>query len=205
VKGPIDSWKAVFDEKYSGQILMLDDMRECFAVALKSMGKSLNTTDPQTLRQAADLLKAQKKLVKTYNSNDYDNILKSGDVILAHGYNGQIAKLALAEPGKFAYVIPKEGATVSMDGLCIPAAAKHVEEALEFINFIHEPEINAEVVNHVNYASTNEAARKLIRPEILNNPWIYPPRAALANCEFMEDPGPAMELLDQLWTEIKAE
>jgi spermidine/putrescine-binding protein len=204
VSGTVDSWRVLFDEKYSGKILMLDDMRECFTVALKVMGKSLNTTDEPTLREAAAMLKNQARLVKTYNSNDYDNNLKSGDVVLAHGYNGQIAKLAAAEPDKFAYVIPKEGGTVSMDALCIPVRAKNVEAALAFINFVHEPEINAEIVNNVNYASTNEGARKHIKPEILNNPWIYPPQEALKNCEFMEDPGAAMELLDKLWTEIKA-
>lgn len=205
VSGPIESWQAVFDEKYAGKILMLDDMRECFAAALKSMGQSLNTTDPAALEAAAKMLKAQKRLVKTYNSNDYDNILAAGDVAIAHGYNGQIAKLAAKEPAKFAYVIPKEGATQSMDGMCIPAKARHVEEALAFLNFIHEPQINAQIVNGVHYASTNEAARAFIQPEILNDPAIYPPAEMLKNCESMEDLGPATERMDRYWTEIKAE
>ncbi len=70
-----DSWAPLFDPANRGQILMLDDMRECFAVALKFLGHSLNSTDPAVLKQAADLLKKQKPLVKTYNSGDYENIL----------------------------------------------------------------------------------------------------------------------------------
>ena len=87
-----DSWAPLFDPANRGQILMLDDMRECFAVALKYLGHSLNSTDPAILKQAADLLKKQKALVKTYNSGDYENILAAGDVRFAHGYNGQLAE-----------------------------------------------------------------------------------------------------------------
>jgi spermidine/putrescine-binding protein len=184
---------------------MLNDAPECFAAALKSMGKSLNEKDSAVLRQAADKLKAQKKLVKTYNSEDYDNILASGDVWLSHAYNGQIAKLARREKGKFAYVLPKEGSTVSMDGMCIPAKARNASAAMEFMNFVHEPEIAAEIVNGTNYAGTNEAAKKYINPEILNDPAVYPPEELLKNCEFMEDRGEMTQLIDRLWTEIKAQ
>jgi len=205
IKEKLDSWAPMFDPKYSGKILMLNDAPECFAAALKSMGKSLNEKDSAVLRQAADKLKAQKKLVKTYNSEDYDNILASGDVWLAHAYNGQIAKLARREKGKFAYVLPKEGATVSMDGMCIPAKARNATAAMEFMNFVHEPEIAAEIVNGTNYAGTNEAAKKYINPEILNDPAVYPPPELLKNCEFMEDRGEMTQLIDRLWTEIKAQ
>ena len=53
VRGTVDSWSVLFDEKYAEQVSMLDDARECFAVALKRMGKSLNETDPAVLEQAA--------------------------------------------------------------------------------------------------------------------------------------------------------
>jgi spermidine/putrescine-binding protein len=206
VPGKVDSWAVVFDEKYAGKILMLDDVRECFAAALKSMGKPLNSNDEASLRAAGDLLKKQKKLVKTYNSDDFDNVLASGDVVIAQGYNGQLAKLATAQPDDFAYVVPKEGCTVAMDGMCIPSDAKNVEAAHLFLNFIHEPQINAQIVNGVNYASTNAKAKAFVNKEILNNPAIYPSEAELANCEFMADiGGDATELMDRLWTEIKAE
>lgn len=202
---PVDSWAAMFDPANKGKILMLDDMRECFAAALKSMGKSLNSTNEADIKAAAELLKKQKALVKTYNSGDYDNILASGDVALAQGYNGQIAKLAAKEPAKFAYVIPKEGTTWSMDALCIPVKAQNPDAAIAFINFVHEPEINAQIVNGVNYASTNAAAKAFVKKEILENPAIYPPDELLQKCEQMEDLGEATSLMDRYWTEIKAE
>ena len=152
-----DSWAPLFDPANKGQILMLDDMRECFAAALKYLGHSLNSTDPAVLEQAADLLKKQKPLVKTYNSGDYENILAAGDVVFAHGYNGQLAKVVAREPAKFAYVLPKEGATLWMDSVCIPARARNVESIYAFLDYILEPEVNARIVNGISYASANVA------------------------------------------------
>ena len=202
---PVDSWGIVFDEAHKGRVLMLDDMRECFAVALKFLGKSLNERDPEVLRQAAELLKKQKDIVKTYNSGDFANILASGDVDLAHGYNGQIAEVVAAEPEKLAYIVPKEGGTFWMDNLCIPSKARNVENAYKFINFIMEPEINAEIVNDVHYASANSPAKQFITPEIVNDISIYPPDEILKNCEFIEDIGEALTVMDQYWTEVKAQ
>jgi len=201
----LDSWAPLFDPANRGQILMLDDMRECFGVALKSLGHSLNSTDPAILKQAADLLKKQKPLVKTYNSSDYENILASGDVIYAHGYNGQIAKVVARDPARFAYVLPKEGATIWMDSVCLPARARNVESIYAFLDYMLEPEVNARIVNGVSYASANVPARKFIRPEILNDPAVYPPPEALERCEFVKDIGDATTILDEYWTEIKAQ
>jgi len=204
VSGSPDSWAPLFDSVNAGQILMLDDMRECFAAALKYLGHSLNSTDPAVLRQAADLLKKQKPWVKTYNSGDYENILAAGDVIYSHGYNGQLARLAMREPERFAYVLPTEGATLWMDSVCIPARARNVESIYAFLDFIQEPEVNARIVNGISYASANVPARKFIRPEILNDPGIYPPAEALTRCEFVKDIGEATEVMDEYWTEIKS-
>ncbi len=203
--GPIDSWAAIFDPQYEGRISMLDDMREVFGVALKSMGHSLNTTDPAILAQAAEKLKAQKRLVKTYDSGDFANILAAGDVDLAHGYNGQIAEVVAEDPERLAYVVPKEGATVWMDNVCIPSQARNVANAYRFMNYIMEPEVNAQIVNGVSYASANLPAKQFIDPEILNDASIYPSDEVLANCEFIADIGEATTLMDKYWTEIKAE
>ncbi len=203
--GTPDSWAPLFDPANRGQILMLDDMRECFAAALKYLGHSLNSTDPAVLKQAADLLKKQKPLVKTYNSGDYENILASGDVSYAHGYNGQLAKVVAREPARFGYVLPKEGATIWMDSVCAPAGARNVDSIYAFLDYLLEPEVDARIVNGIRYASANVPARRFIRPEILSDPAVYPSDAALEKCEFLEDVGEATTILDEYWTEIKAQ
>jgi spermidine/putrescine transport system substrate-binding protein len=60
-------------------------------------------------------------------------------------------------------------------------------------------------VDAISYASANVPARKLIKPSILNDPSVYPKDEALAKCELLADLGEATTLLDQYWTEIKAQ
>ncbi|HUB24509.1 MAG TPA: spermidine/putrescine ABC transporter substrate-binding protein [Tepidisphaeraceae bacterium] len=205
INTPVDSWDILFDPKYSGRILMLDDMRECFVVALKRMGKSVNETDPAILNQAADMLKKQHALVRAYDSENYDRTLESGDVVVAQGWNGQMAKVVSDRPDEFAYVLPREGGTIWMDNVCIPTGAKNPDAAYQFMNFILEPQPAAEIVNGVYYASPNAAARQFIDPKILNDRNIYPTADMLKGWEFLNDIGPTSRLLDQLWTEIKAQ
>jgi spermidine/putrescine-binding protein len=203
--GPIDSWQALFDPRHKGRILMLDDQREVFGAALRLLGKSINERDPAVLAQAADLLAKQKELVATYNSADFANLLAAGDVDLAHGYSGQLAEVVQAHPEKLAYVLPREGATLWIDNVGIPATARHAQNAHRFIGYVMEPEVAARIVNGVHYATANRAARPHIDPGILDDPAIFPAEATLARCELIEDLGETTTELDRLWTEVKAQ
>src|SRR2546422_3681178 len=71
----VESWSALFDPRFAGHILLLDDMREVFGMALKQLGASLNSTNPEEIRQARDLLLRQKPLVK--RSEEHTSELQS--------------------------------------------------------------------------------------------------------------------------------
>lgn len=199
----VDSWKALWDKASEQRILMLDDTRECFGAALKSLGYSLNTTDPARLREARDLLIRQKPLIKEYNSSNFQDLLISGEAWIAQGYNGQIAKASREYPA-IAYVIPKEGATRSLDCLCIPAQAPHKDEAHLLIDYLLEPDVAAEICLFTHYTTANRAAKAHLPPEVTGDPMVFPAAAAMAKCEYMENIPDAMPLLDKYWTEVKA-
>ncbi|MDP9122491.1 MAG: spermidine/putrescine ABC transporter substrate-binding protein, partial [Acidobacteriota bacterium] len=205
VQPPPDSWQALFDPRYAGRILMLDDVREAFGAALRLDGRSLNERDPEALRRAARRLKDQKRLVRTYNSADFANLLAAGDVDLAQGYNGELAKVVALAPRRLAYVVPKEGGTLWIDNLALAKSSRHTDAAYAFLDYLLLPEVAARIVNGVHYASANRAAWPLVDPRLRNDPAIYPPQPILDRCELMEDLGATTPLLDQLWTEIKAQ
>jgi spermidine/putrescine-binding protein len=114
IQEKVDSWEILWNPKYANHILMLDDPRESFGATLKWRGHSFNATDPRALLQARDLLLQQKPLLKAYNSTSFDELLLSGDVWLAHGWSGNIA-MVMAQDSNLDYVIPKEGASVSVE------------------------------------------------------------------------------------------
>ena len=200
----IDSWSALWDEKYRDHISMLDDVRETFGVGLKRQGLSLNTTDANQLAETSRLLKEQKPLVKVYDSATFAELLLSGDAWLAHGYSGQLGK-AMSENPNIGYAIPKEGATIWTDNICIPKNAPHADLATLFINFILEPQVSGENTNITAYSTPNKAAKQFIKSEILNNPALFPPDESLKNCEFIKDVGSAIQTYDRYWTEIKSD
>jgi len=202
VDGPIDSWSVLWDERYRQRLVMLDDMREVFGVALRRLGFSINTTREGELRQALDLLVRQKPLVRAYDSAAFDQLLLSGDAWIAMAYNGQIAKVMKENP-TIAYVLPREGCTRTVDNLSIPRTAQDPDLALAFINYLLEPMVAAQNMNDIGYAIPNRAARPWIRPELRDNPALFPPSDALTACEYLSDLGPMTVVYDRYWTELK--
>lgn len=200
----IDSWGALLDGKYKDRIAMLDDVRETLGAMLKYQGYSLNSKNETEISTAAKLLSQQKPLVKAYDSGGFDQMLLSGDVWITQAYSGQIAKV-MNENQNIGYVVPKEGCTIFVDNLCIPKSSKNKELALEFINFVLDQRVAAEITNGTGFSSPNRAARPLIKPELLTNEAAYPPKELLERCEFIEELGELINIYDRLWTQIKSE
>ncbi|HEY7159940.1 MAG TPA: spermidine/putrescine ABC transporter substrate-binding protein [Acidobacteriota bacterium] len=198
----VDSWSILWDAKYRNRISMLDNAGDCFLAALKWKGHSLNSRDPQQLSEARDLLVQQKPLVKVYNSSNFDEILLSGDVWIAYGYSGQLAR-AMDQNPDIRFVVPKEGSLVWMDTLAIPTSAPHKKEAYEFLNFCLSPRIAADITNNTGYSSANQAAQSFIQPKLFQNPARYPDPQTLARCEWSIDQPDIDKIKDRYWTEIK--
>ncbi len=200
--GKVDSWGALWDPRFKGRILMLDDGREALGAALKWKGGSYNATDPASIRVAQQLLVQQKPLVRTYNSSNFDDILLSRDVWLAQGWNGQFAKVMEIDPD-VDYVVPREGSGMFIDSLAIPAGAPHPELAHAFIDFTLEADIAAEICRTMRYSTPNRAAMPLLPESIRRSPAIFPPGDVLDRTETIQDIGEATLLYDRAWTEVK--
>ena len=181
---------------------MLDDARETLGAALKLLGRSVNTSDEPTLREARRLLVEQKPLVRAYDSANFEDALLAGDVWLAQGWNGEFARVMALDPD-IAYVVPKEGSTTFLDSLAIPAGAPHPALAHAFLDFAMEAEVAAEICRSMRYTTPNRAAMALLPPGVRDDPAIFPPPDVLARVELLRDIGPATVLYDRLWTEVK--
>lgn len=197
-----DSWSILWDPRYRGRISMLNDQREVFGAVLRSMGQSMNSTDATVIESAKERLLQQKPLVKTYTSDHYDQLLASGEVVLAHGWGGQVAR-AMAERPTIRYVVPKEGATLWADCLVVLKSAPQKALAMRFINYLMEPEVAARTSERLRFASASRTARELVSPAIRDNPAVYPPPDQLGRLEWMQDVGKGIRLYDRAWTELK--
>jgi spermidine/putrescine-binding protein len=211
VDPPPDSWAWIFDPDLacsyqSGGINVLDDERELIGAALKYLGYSVNDTGVAHLDQARDLVLAAKPCWKTFDSSGYiDNLLIPGEVVLGQAWNGDVF-VAAEENEDWTYVMPKEGGVIWQDNMAIPATSTRQATAEHFINWLLDPEHNAQNTNYVYYASPNEAAREFIDPEILEDPSIYLDEETIGRLEWIEPlPSEALAEWDRVWTEIKAQ
>ena len=200
--GAVDSWAALWDPRFKGRVLMLDDPRETLGAALKWKGRSLNATSMGELREAQALLVRQKPLVKVYDSANYHDVLLSGDVVVAHGWNGQFAKV-MDQDEDLDYVVPKEGSSLFIDCLVIPAKAPHQDLAHAFLDFVMEPEIAAEICMSMGYSTPNRGAVAHLPAKVRQNHAIFPSDEEIARLELIRDVGEATVLYDRLWTEVK--
>jgi len=201
--GAVDSWKALLDPKWKGKILMLDDAREAIAMGALVLGLDPNTRDPSDLNRIQALLSGQKPLVRAYDSASFDDAVLSGEVILAQSWSGQIAKIMREAPW-VRFTIPREGAMVWVDNLVIPKDAPHPDLALEFLNFVMEPEIAAEISLTTGYSTPSLTGRTLLPEEVRTNRALYPGESEMERLKSFEDLGDAARLHDRLWTEVKA-
>jgi spermidine/putrescine transport system substrate-binding protein len=189
------SWGIVFDpemrEQYNtnGEITLLNDPRETIGAALKYLGYSLNTTSMDELNEAKDLVAATRDAITAFDSDQYDELLVTGETAVAHGYSGNmIVQIDGADdPDQYVYFVPDEGGTRWVDNMAIPFDAPHPCTAHAFINFLLDAENGAALSNWNYYPSPNAAAEEFIDPEVRDDPRVYPPDTS--KLEFIADTG----------------
>ncbi len=198
VAGYADLWNPAL----AGKLLLPDDMRTTFGMALKVLGYSTNDTDPAHIEQAYLRAKSLYPAVKVFDSDSPKQALLNGEVAVAVLWNGE-AYVTNSENDAIVYVYPKEGVNRWVDNLCIPKNAANVESAHAFINYLLEPEVAAKISQEMGYATPNKAAMALLPAEVRDNQIIYPPADKLEGSEFETDLGQAQRLYDQYWTKLK--
>jgi spermidine/putrescine transport system substrate-binding protein len=211
---PTDTWAAIFDpknlEKVKGRVTVLDSASELFAAALKYLGYSANDVDPKHWDEAAALIKKGKPYWAAFNASSYIKELTVGNIWLVHGYSNDIFQAnqdAQAAGRKFhiRQGIPKEGAVLAVDNMVIHKSAPRPDLAHKFINFMLDGKNSAELTNLIGSGNPNLDAQKTIKPELLKNPAIFPPKELSAKLEQLKELTTAQRRLrNKLWTEIKA-
>ncbi|MEA5003199.1 MAG: ABC transporter substrate-binding protein [Christensenella sp.] len=199
----ITSWDALFDPKYKNQILMYDSIRDSIGLALIKLGYSVNTRDPQQLDEAADLLVSQKPLVLAYGTDDLRMTMTNGSAALAPMYAGDAA-YSMADNEDLRYVVPKEGANIFVDGMCILKTTDAYDASLRFLDFMMRPDIAALNAEYTGYSTPEDAALELVDPELLENYAFNPPKEDLVDCEYYEYlPKDILRLYEDAWMKVK--
>jgi spermidine/putrescine transport system substrate-binding protein len=210
---PTDTWALIFEPRYlerlKGRVTVLDDPRELFGAALRYLGHSINETDEAKLKQARDLILRAKPYWAAFNASSYIKELTIGNIWLAHGYSSDMFQAAqdarrAQRPFTIGYATPKEGAVIAVDSMVLHKSGRRPDLALRFIDFMLEGGNSAELTNLTGSGNPNRAALPHIRPDIRDNPAVFPDTEARRQLEMMRDlDRKSRRLINRLWTEIK--
>ena len=203
VKEEVNSWDILFDEKYSGQILMQASVRDAYCVALSYLGYSINTLDEDELKEATELLIKQKPLVQAYVVDQVRDKMIKNAAAVAVIYSGEAIYMQEENPD-LEYVVPDEGSNVWIDGWVIPKDCQNKEAAEAWINFMCDPEIALMNFEEITYSTPNEAARELIEDvDVKNSPIAFPADSVLSRCSVFNYLGKDGDsLYDYYWTMV---
>jgi spermidine/putrescine transport system substrate-binding protein len=200
----VTSFKDLWKPEMKGHLLLPNDPRDVFAVALKSLGYSLNETDPAHLEAAYERLKALMPYVRVFDSDSPKQALLSNEVSVGVVWNGE-AYITNQENPEIKFVYPEEGFSLWMDSLCIPRSAKNLDEAYAFLNYLLRPEVAAAISTEMGYSTPNAAARAFIPEDVRDNGIVYPSDDIASRGEFQDYIGEAMNLYDDYWVKLKGD
>jgi spermidine/putrescine transport system substrate-binding protein len=193
---PVEGWADIWNGGDSGKFVGWNIERYMIGMALKSLGFSINSEDPQDLELALGrLLELKPRLILV----DWEPAITSTYILNGEAIYGmgQADDVVAGEESKVKidYILPSEGAILWGDNWTIPSNSTHKKEAEQLINFLLRAEIAAQVINETYYWLPNDAALPLVEPELQNNKAIFPSAQVIRNAEIMLPLSPQGEAL----------
>ena len=212
---PLDSLDMLFKPAVVARfadcgVSFLDAPEDVLQLALAYLHKNPNSRTAEDLAAAERLVMAVRRYIRVFDSSDYINQLASGElcVTMAWSSDFSISVQRARSAGldlHLAFTVPREGSNITYNAFLIPTGAAHRQAAHQFINFILDPHVIAEVTNDIHYGNDNLAARPYIKREILDDPAVYPTPEVRARLYLPgEFDAKYQRLRTRVWTRIKS-
>lgn len=199
----ITSWADLWKPEFAGQLMIMDDVRDNFYMALRVAGLQNNTTDEAEIKQAYEQLKKLWPSIKMINSDSPKSPLIKGEVNIGAIWNGE-AYMAQTELPNIQYIYPSEGAVLWVDSFVIPKGAANVANAHKFIDFMLRAESGKLATEELGYPAPNLATRELLDESLRNNKMVFPDSDDIARGSYHQDLGDAVLIYEKYWERLKS-
>ncbi|HEY6482258.1 MAG TPA: extracellular solute-binding protein [Steroidobacteraceae bacterium] len=211
---PLDSLDMLFKPAIIARfadcgVTFLDSAEDVLQLALNYLQLDPNSTRPQDYRKAEQLIMAVRPYIRAFDSTEYMNGLADQEFCISMSWSGDYATIrararAAGANVNLAFTVPKEGANGSFDALLIPTGARHLHAAYQFLNYILQPRVIAQITNDIHYGNDNLAADAYVDPQILHDPAVYPTAQVQKRLYQSAEVAPALERIrTRTWTRIK--
>ncbi|HYJ00386.1 MAG TPA: spermidine/putrescine ABC transporter substrate-binding protein [Thermoleophilaceae bacterium] len=180
----------LFDPKYKGKVTMLSEMRDTVPLVMKADGVDVDEATKQDWLDAIDKLReaTESGQIRRFTGNDYNQDMTNENVVAAIGWSGDTS---IIENEDVRWRMPTEGCIIWSDNMVIPKGAPNTAAALEWMNFVYEPEVQADIAEYVQYVTPVAGVDEVLRerdPALADNQLIFPDEEFTKDCSTQPDP-----------------
>jgi spermidine/putrescine transport system substrate-binding protein len=185
VKKKPTSVKDLFDPAYKGKVTMLTEMRDTVGLVAASMGADPETASKDEFMKAIDKIGAASDSgqIRGFTGNEYTKDITKGDSWVIIGWSGDAVQLEADNPN-IKFVAPESGVHLWTDNMEIPVGAPEPYAAEKFMDFVYEPEVQADIAEYVNYICPVNGVKEILTkrdPALGENQLIFPDEQTLAD------------------------
>jgi len=176
----------LFESQYKGKVDFLNEVRETVPLVMKCEGVDPNEATEADWMKAIEKIKgaADSGQIRRFTGNDYARDLTSGDAVAVIGWSGDAVQLQEDNPD-LEWRMPTEGCMLWSEDMVIPIGAPNPTAAEAFMNYVYEPEVQANIAEYVNYVTPVEGVKEVLAkrdPELAKNQLIFPSASFTKNC-----------------------
>ncbi len=198
-----DSWEALFDSRYKGNILTFNNSRDAFAIAQFALGLDVNSENIEDWNKAANKLKQQNSVLQARVMDEVFNKMESGNAAITPYYAGDYYIMKDSNED-LEFVYPKEGTNIFVDSICVPKTSQNFDAAMLYINFLTEPKIALANAEYICYASPNTSVINNDEYSFKGDPILYPSEDIKKNAQYYHDLDPEIRShYENLWMDVK--
>jgi spermidine/putrescine transport system substrate-binding protein len=188
IKTPITSLNSLWDTKYKGLVAMPSDPQELGTMGLLVLGIEPATSTQADWQKAAQKLQQQKDagIVRAYSDQSYIQDLKNGNTWLSWCWSGDIFQANLSGFTNLKMVIPTEGSGIWTDNMCMPYTATNTRDAMTYMDFVYDPNVQAMIEGYDNYVCPVPASQAIMEkssnPNVVkaaHSPTVFPTAAMI--------------------------
>ncbi|MDQ3954672.1 MAG: spermidine/putrescine ABC transporter substrate-binding protein [Actinomycetota bacterium] len=148
----ITSVEDLFDPEFEGRVGMFSEMRDTMCLTLLGLGIEPVNATIEDVEQAQQKLLEQKdaNIVRKYYGNEYIDAFARGDLAVTMAWSGDVVGRSANKPN-LKFVVPDEGGLRWVDNMAIPQDAAHPIDAHEMMNYVYDPQVQADITAWVGY------------------------------------------------------
>lgn len=182
----------IFDPQYKGKVTVLTELRDTVPLVMKGMGVDVENATAEDWQAAIDRLGegVDSGQIRDFTGNDYTDDMARGDITVAIGWSGDAVQLQADDPA-IEFRMPEEGCILWSDNMVIPVGAPNPTAAYEWMNYVYEPENQAQIADYNYYVTPVDGVQEILErqgSEAAESELVFPTDEYTQDCDPQPDP-----------------